>query len=245
MGRDLSQQLHDGGSGVDVVINIDAISKGHYNRLFAINSIGVMKMINAVTLHGVRRFIQVSAMSIEKHMTNGSSIIGSSTYPLDLYSVSKWVAEYVLSSPSNEFASCIVRSPAIVGESAKNHFLARLAHSLRNNEPTIELTNPDFLFNYVIHEYDLATFIVHLASSDISAVKPIQVGTIPDSNLKEITDDIIKIFNRGSNITWSNEPIMPASINLSHACELGFHPRKTMATIKEWLDLTYSNNDNA
>lgn len=122
----------------------------------------------------------VHVSSISVHGEIQEQVVVASTpirYP-GPYGVAKFSAEYFPQHRQAELPAVCVRCPTIVGHRSHHNFLAVVFRSMQQQSPLVLVSNPSSLFNNVIHEDILATFLVQPATTargDLQRFRFVQV----------------------------------------------------------------------
>lgn len=221
--------------GFDAIIHAAAAVNGPRETLMEVTGLGTESLARAAIANGIPRLVHVSSTSVYGGVVTNHISSGTSIKPQTDYGVAKWAAECYLHDLEDEISSVSVRSPAIVGEQVSQHFLQRILNQMCARHPRIRASNPDFLFNNVIHEDSLAGFLVHLAVTKMHRFRAFPVGSIQDVNLRELLSFMSQAEGYEGQIDWSQSRDIPFSVNLDDALELGFQPLTTLETIQRWM----------
>ena len=222
----------------EAVIHVASASYGAPADLMRITGIATDSLARAAVSLGVKRFVHVSAMSV--YGKPDVAVVSSKTPVRHSipYGAAKWAAECYLHNLQDQIPSISIRSPAIVGSfpSTHTHFLARVLRTMLTGTEVVRLSNPEFLFNNVVHEETLAKFLVHLATTTHVGFVAVPVGSSEPLLLSEVVEMIVKATRFKGHIEWVESPSRPFSISLDDARLLGFEPLTTYETIQMWLD---------
>jgi nucleoside-diphosphate-sugar epimerase len=153
------------------------------------------------------------------------------------YGAAKWAAECYLHNLQDQIPSISIRSPAIVGSfpSTHTHFLARVLRTMITGTEVVRLSNPEFLFNNVVHEETLAKFLVRLSISPLVGYQVVPVGSIQTDKLKDLIAYMAKVVGYSSIVMWDNGSESPFSIDIREAVNMGFQPLTSQRVIELWL----------
>lgn len=185
---------------------------------------------------GIRNFIHVSSMSVYGTVRVSEVSAQTEIRHSTAYGAAKWASECYLNSLSNQLPAVSIRSCGIVGRKSHRNFLAQAYAAMANREPRVSVSNPDFLFNNVIHEDTLAAFLVHLALNHQSGFNAVPVGSSDPIPLRSVLKMIAGRTHFHGVLDWIPTESQPFSINISDAVRLGLHPLKTMETIGRWMN---------
>jgi len=225
------------GGNFDAIIHVAAASYGQPADLMRVTGLATEALAQVAIDVGIKKFVHVSAISVYGQpdvplLTSHSPIKHSTPY-----GAAKWAAECYLYNLRDKISSVSVRSPAIVGSrpSTHTHFMALLLEQLLSKEDNLKVSNPDFLFNNVIHEDTLAEFLVHLSLSPLVGYRALPVGSLQEHSLKNLIDFMAETVKYPGQITWDRSSSLPFAIALEEAIEAGFRPISARQTLERWL----------
>jgi nucleoside-diphosphate-sugar epimerase len=102
--------------------------------------------------------------------------------------------------------------------------------------PLINATNPDFDFNNIVHEDEIADFVITLlAKETLPTYRAVPIGSTEPIPLREIIDLMAKATNYKGQINWVEPKTPPFRIDSTGAIELGYKPISTVETINRWM----------
>lgn len=114
----------------ECIVHIAAVNEGTPQELLEVNGLGTYSLIESAIRCGIKKIIHISSMSVYGTVTepivDSRTIIRHSTP----YGLSKWAGECYLNDRSDKLNSVCIRSPAIVGQSAHRHFLAKVVEQM-------------------------------------------------------------------------------------------------------------------
>ena len=186
---------------------------------------------------GVRYIIYLSSMAVYGRVSE--SVISEKTdaAATDSYGLSKLMCEESLKAEvtdGNLHSAISIRMPSIVGYKSHSNFLSNIFSSIRSNKP-IKISNPDGLFNNVVHVSDLFSFIQSLCSTFTKGYTVCNIASKEPAYLL----DIIKIMYRGVKQREEIEVICsnkkPFTICTEKCVELGFDAPRTLETIRKYV----------
>ena len=152
------------------------------------------------------------------------------------YHVARWAAECYVSADRGPVEAISIRSPAIAGASTHNHFLSKVLEKMIAKDETINVTNPDFRFNNIVHEEVVADFVSALIEKkSITEYRAVPIGSSDPIPLREIIDLMAKAKNYKGQINWVEPKSPPFRIDSKGAIELGYKPITTRETIDRWM----------
>lgn len=233
--------LQDTRGQVDSVIHIASAVAGTPGHLMRVNGLATAELAEWSIEKGCSNFIHLSSMAVYGDITE--SRVSSNTpithhAPGDrfgTYGVAKWAAECYLNDLRKRLSCVSVRSCAIADLKTNRHFLGTTLAAMLAQKPVVQLSNPDHLFNNIIHIDTLAEFLVQLATDSIPEFASIPVASSHPIQLSEVISAMAKAtFYRGR-IDWSDSSRKPFHISTAHAEQLGFRPIPTHVTVDNWL----------
>jgi len=106
---------------------------------------------------------------------------------------------------------------------------------MKSQSPNVPVSNPDFMFNNIIHESTLARFLVSLAESPPQSFTAMPVASIEPIPLREIVSELALAVSYQGRTMWRPSPRKPFSIDSRVALSLGLQPISTRDTLNLWL----------
>jgi nucleoside-diphosphate-sugar epimerase len=222
--------------GFDSFIHIASLNEGSAEALLKITGLGMIYLINRAKRLSVNRLVHISSMSI--HGRVSTEIVDENTSVTHSVPVgaAKWAAECFISNERSLIEAVSIRSPAIAGPYANRHFLAKIFLNMARGTGKISISNPDHLFNNIVHETVIADFIVAiLDSKSLPIYRAVPIGSTDPIPLREIIDMMAKATNYTGQINWVQPKTPPFRIDSSGAIELGYKPITTLETINRWM----------
>lgn len=222
--------------GIDSVIHVAAQSYGSPHEIMAATGLGTFYLASRAAEVGVKRFVHVSGISVYGRVVEGVINASTSIRHSSSYGAAKWAAECYLRQLQGAMSSISVRSPAIVGKRFANHFLGRLVGEMKDNAESIEVSNPKFRFNNVVHESILAKFLVSQSLTVSEEFCAVPLASSFGLLIESIVARLRCALNYKGAIKWTDSTERPFSIDLTSALELGFEPATTSETLDRWVD---------
>lgn len=219
----------------EAFVHVASLSEGSPAALMACTGLSTWHLLQRAISLGVRTFVHVSSMSVYGDVL--SPLVDHQT-PIQHstpYGAAKWAAECYLASCDDRIKTVSVRAPAIVGQKSHRHFLARVHNAMVNGEPEIQVSNPDFLFNNLIHEDNLADFLVTLSTNPPNSYCAFPVSSSEPMPLREIIGILAASTSFQGDVTWTDSSTLPFSIDSALATQLGLLQRPTKETINWWM----------
>ena len=223
----------------DSFVHIASMNEGSSEDLLKIRGIGMIYLIDRAKQLSVRRLIHISSMSIHgKVLTEVVDENTSVTHSLPV-GVATWTAECFISNERSSIEAVSIRSPAIAGPYANRHFLAKILIGMVRGLGEIALSNPEHLFNNIVHEEEIAEFVSTLSNMDLGPnYRAVPIGSTDPIPLREIIDVMAKAANYKGQINWVEPKSPPFRIDSTGAIELGYKPITTLETIERWMNDT-------
>jgi len=222
--------------GFDTFVHIASANEGSPEALLKITGLGVLYLIDRAKHLSIRRLIHISSMSI--HGQISSEVVDENT--MVTHSVplgaAKWAAECFIANERVSLEAVSLRSPAIAGPHASRHFLAKIYLSMRSGRDEISVSNPDHMFNNIVHEEVLAEFVNTLIDKkSIPEFRAVPIGSTDPIPLRQIIEIMAKATSYKGQINWVEPKSPPFRIDSTGAIELGYKPITTIETINRWM----------
>ena len=219
----------------DGIIHVAALSEGSPFELMRMTGLSAWHLLNRAEATGTKTLVHVSSMSVYGEPQDSPVSAASPIRHTTPYGAAKWAAECFLSSCAKNVKCVSIRSPAIVGRYAHRHFLARSLDQMRLQATKVLLSNPDFLFNNIIHESTLSRFFVSLIESPPALFTAMPVASIEPIPLRDLVNELALAVSYQGCIDWKTSPRKPFSIDSQAALSLGLPAISTRDTLNLWL----------
>ena len=222
--------------GFDSFVHIATMNEGSADALLKIRGLGMLYIINRAKKLNIRRLVHISSMSI--HGSVLTEVVDESTSVTHSLPVgaATWVAECFISNERSSIEAVSIRCPAIAGPYANRHFLAKIFLNMVRGLGEIAVSNPDHLFNNIVHENVIAEFVSTLLDSDLEPeYRAVPIGSTDPIPLRQIIDVMAKATNYKGQIKWVEPEKTPFRIDSTGAIELGYKPITTLETINRWM----------
>ena len=227
--------------GFDSFIHIASMNEGNAEALLKTTGLGIIHLIERAKQLSIRRLIHISSMSI--HGRVSSKVVDENTSVRHSVPVgaAKWAAECFIANERSSIEAVSIRSPAIAGPYANRHFLAKIFLNMIRGPGKIFVSNPDHLFNNIVHECVLADFVsVLLDAESLPIYRAVPIGSTDPIPLREIIDAMATATNYKGQINWVEPKTPPFRIDSTGAIELGYKPISTFETINRWMHDAFS-----
>ena len=220
----------------DTFIHIASLNEGSAEALLKATGLGMIYLIERAKQLNIRRLVHISSMSIHgKVFTEVVDENTSVTHSLPV-GAAKWAAECFIANERSSIEAVSIRSPAIAGPFANRHFLAKIFLSMVRGPSKISISNPDHLFNNIVHENVIAEFINTLLDKEsLPIYRAVPIGSTDPIPLREIIDVMAKATNYKGEINWVEPKTPPFRIDSTGAIELGYKPITTLETVNRWM----------
>ena len=222
--------------GFDSFVHIASMNEGSAEALLKSTGLGMIYLINRAKQLSIRRLVHISSMSI--HGSVLTEVVDENTSVTHAVPVgaAKWAAECFISNERSSIEAVSIRSPAIASPYANRHFLAKIFHSMGSGLDKISVSNPEHLFNNIVHENVIADFINTLLDAEFLPIyRAVPIGSTDPIPLREIIDVMVKATNYKGRINWFEPKSPPFRIDLTGAIELGYKPITTLETVNRWM----------
>ncbi len=215
---------------------IASMNEGSAETLLKTRGLGVIYLIDRAKQLNIRRLIHISSMSIHgRVLTKVVDENTSVTHSLPV-GAATWAAECFISNERSSIEAISIRSPAIAGPYASRHFLAKIFLNMVTGSKEISVSNPDHLFNNIVHENVLAEFVITLLDQDsLPRYRAIPIGSTDPVPLREIINVMANATNYKGQVSWVEPKSPPFRIDSSGAIELGYKPITTIETVNRWM----------
>ena len=222
--------------GFEAIVHVAAESEGSAEELMTITGLGTLHLIERAQHLGVKRIIHISSMAVYGDITD--EVVNENTQIRQSipYGAAKWAAECYLANKSRELEAMSIRSPAIAGARTHRHFLAKMLNRMARSEAIILSSNPDHLFNNLVHEDVLAEFISTLIQKQsLGLFRAFPIGSTDPMPLREIVARLAYKTKFKGEVKWVETKSSPFRIDSSGAIDLGYKPITTNETLDRWM----------
>jgi nucleoside-diphosphate-sugar epimerase len=222
--------------GFDAFVHVAAASEGTAEELMTITGLGTLHLVERAKFLSVGRIIHISGMDAFGNIS--VPIVSEQTSPRyqNPYGVAKWVAESFVAGAEKSIDGISIRCPAIAGPKHRRHFLARTLTQMRERQSRIVVSNPDFLFNNIVHEDVVADFIHKLLTLPVlPRMQSLTIGSKDPIPFRTIIEYLSTISNFGGKLEWIQSANPPFSIDFSTAAKFGYTPLSVKSTIESWV----------
>ena len=223
--------------GFDAFVHVAAASEGTAEELMTITGLGTLHLVERAKILSVGCIIHISGMdafgSISVPVVN--ELI--SPWYQNPYGVAKWAAESYVAGAEKTVDGISIRCPAIAGPQHNRHFLARTLTQMREGQSKITVSNPDFLFNNIVHEDIVADFVHKLISLPVlPKVQYLTIGSKEPIPFRTIIEYLSSVTCFDGCVEWIQSSRPPFSIDYTTAEKFGYKPIGVADTIKKWVN---------
>ncbi len=222
--------------GFDSFVHIASMNEGSAEKLLRTTGLGMIYLIDRAKQLKIRRLIHISSMSIYGKIL--SDVIDENTSVTHSVPVgaAKWAAECFIANERSSIEAISIRSPAIAGPRANRHFLAKILLSMVRGPGEIYVSNPNHMFNNIVHENIIADFVITLLDCvALPTYRAVPIGSLEPIPLSEIIDIMATKVKYNGKIKWVEPKSPPFQIDSTGAIELGYRPITTLETINRWM----------
>ena len=220
----------------ETFIHIASLNEGSAEALLKATGLGMIYLINRAKQLEIRRLVHISSMSIHGRVVD--KVVDEKTSVTHSVPVgaAKWAAECFISNERSSIQAVSIRSPAIAGANANRHFLSKILLSMVRGPGIISVSNPEHLFNNIVHEEVIVDFINTLLNVEpLTVYRAVPIGSTDPIPLRKIIDVMAKATNYKGQINWVEPKSPPFRIDSTGAIELGYKPIKTLETVNRWM----------
>ena len=199
-------------------------------------ALGTLHLSNRINQLGIPRMVHLSSMSV--YGTPSAKVVDENTCfkHTTIWGATKWTAERIICNENSSLGATSVRCPAIAGPGANRHFLAKILKNMRKRFESISVSNPEHLFNNIVHENVIAEFISSLLESEsLPKYRAVPIGSTEPMPLHQIVDLLANATDYKGQIKWVEPKSPPFRIDSTGAIELGYKPITTRETIDRWM----------
>tara|TARA_E500000178_G_scaffold343365_1_gene390063 strand:+ start:9609 stop:10478 length:870 start_codon:yes stop_codon:yes gene_type:complete len=160
---DLKRKLNIKDKKIDVLVHCaSAIPSQSLSKkeMLEINYLGFKNLLKQSLKLKCKKIILLSTMSVYGKIKTNVISEQTSRNNQDSYGLSKFKMEQYLKKNSKKYNLnyAIFRLPGVIGYKSNHNFLSEKIKKIRNNEQ-IKISNPNFLFNNVVHVKNLAIIV--------------------------------------------------------------------------------------
>lgn len=219
----------------DAFVHVAGASLGSPDDVMRSTGLGTFHLINAAINLSVKRLIHISGMDAFGTISVPTVNEATEIEYQRPYGLAKWAAESFVVGAATAIDGLSIRSPAIVGLNHHRHFLAKIVQEMRDGNQAINISNPNFYFNNIVHEDVLANFISKLLSqTKLPNLKTLLVGSTDAIRLEEIIEYLAKITRYRGELLWIETSVKPFSLDFSNSIECGYEPITVKETLSKW-----------
>jgi len=222
--------------GFDAFVHVAAASEGTAEELMTVTGLGTLHLVERAKFLSVSRIIHISGMDAFGNIS--VPFVSEQTSPCyqNPYGVAKWAAESYVAGAEKSIDGISVRCPAIAGPKHRRHFLARTLSQMRERQSKITVSNPDFLFNNIVHENIIADFIHNLITLPfLPKVQSLTIGSKDPIPFRTIIEYLSTVTSFDGKLEWIPSANPPFSIDYATATKFGYRPMGVADTVNTWI----------
>jgi nucleoside-diphosphate-sugar epimerase len=221
---------------LDAIVHVAGMSVGTAPELMHTTGLGTYYLIKRACELKISRIVHISSMAV--YALGTEEVIGEHS-PIphgNPYHAARWAAECYIRNEREHAEVVSIRLPAIVGSHTHNHFLSKVLADMNLKKSEIVSSNPNFGFNNVVHEEEIAIFVNTLVSHELlPEYRAVPIGSSDPLPLKVILEKLAERTNYQGVIRWVESKSPPFRIDSTGAMELGYKPITTLETISRWM----------
>ena len=191
---------------VDVIIHLAAISNYHGLSNAAIsesNIIGTNNVLTYAKKSGAKKVVYASSLSVYGNVTENSVSFNTSIFEPNYYGLSKYAGEIALASYRSDFSSMSIRLPGVLGNSLSGSLIPNICNRLLKGD-TIEVYNPQSLFNNALHIKELILFIKDVIFNEWTGVHAFPLAAKNPVTFLNIVEQMKNQLGSSSKISLSS-----------------------------------------
>jgi len=220
----------------DAFVHVAAASEGTAEELMTITGLGTLHLVERAKFLNVGRIVHISSIAVYGKISDTEVSHETRINQSIPCGAAKWAAECYLADAADSIQTVSIRSPAIAGHRTHRHFLAKILHRMGKDEKSINASNPDHLFNNLVHEDKIAEFCESLLStSRVTQFQAFPIGSSDPLPLRQIVQRLADETQYKGEIKWQAANSSPFSIDSTAAIKLGYKPISTSATLDLWM----------
>lgn len=208
------------------------------NEQFRLNNVVTKNISYLIKKYEIRNCIFLSSMAV--YDTSNSKIVNEKKFTKNktVYARSKLRDEknfYKLFKDGYLDLVSILRLPGVVGKNSKNNFISKLAENIKKNKK-LELSNPNFKFNNIIHIKTLIKFIELILKFKKKNYYIFNLGSEKPIKIKKILDLMINNLNKNyKELISYRKGNKPFQINFNYAKKNGYKANLVENEIKNYI----------
>jgi UDP-glucose 4-epimerase len=221
---------------VDAVVHAAATSPGPHIRIddfIADNIEGTRTLLAHMSRLGARHLIFLSAISVFGR--TDATVVDETTAVVDPdpYGLSKRLGEMLIAESG--IAALALRLPGVIGPSSRLPWPARVARTLREDQP-VQISTPDAPFNNTLHVADLGTFIDRALQKGLKGFELLTLGAAGSVTVKRAVEILAHGLGVAAHIEVVPPTRSPFIISIDRAVSrFAFAPMGIEATLARYV----------
>ena len=212
---------------VDIIIHLAAISNYKDISNAAItesNILGTNNILAYAKAAGVKKIVYASSVSVYGNVLGNSVSFDTTIFEPNYYGLSKYAGEIALASHGSDFASISIRLPGVLGNSLSGALIPDICNRLLKGG-TIEVYNPQRLFNNAIHVNELSLFIKDVMFNEWSGVHTFPLAAKNPVTFLNLVEQMKNQLGSASKIIVSSAQKKSFTISSEYATDFfNYHP---------------------
>jgi nucleoside-diphosphate-sugar epimerase len=207
------------------------------------NVVLTRQLLDAAERGGTPMFIFLSSVSV--YGTIGAGVVDETTPMTDPgdYGMTKRLSEMLVEERARAMSGLAIRLPAVIGDGAARHWLAKAVYHLARNE-SVSLFNPRAAFNNAIHIDDLATLIINAIRAPWAGFETLTVACAGELTVREVVERLRRGVGSASVLRETPSSKKSFTISFSRAAErFGFDPMDIGSALDRYAQTIRINHD--
>ena len=236
---DLSREWAFAGP-VDCVIHASAVlphDRYDASELISGNEAMMTELVRWSAREGAQRIINLSSLAV--YGQNSAAPILSADTPVEPdtpYAKGKMAAELILTEAtrSTPASGITLRLPAVVGTGSHHNFPSNSLANVVNGKP-LSITNPNSLYNHIVHVRELCRFVTQLLKSGFPAHACCVLGSSEPITIRRFVEAMLEYTGQEVPISESLSERSCPIVDYQSAARLGFTATSVLDTLKRFI----------
>lgn len=229
-------------NGIAAIVHAAAVSPAPDTRTIdyiLTNALGTENLARLAADGGVGKLVYFSSLSVHGEIAGPVADEATPVVNPDAYGASKLMGEMALRERADAVPALALRLPAVIGDGASRHWLARQIETARRGEP-LRIFNPDRVFNNAIDVDDLARFVASVVERDLVGFDAVPLAADGGLAIRDIAERIVWRAGRKGEIVEESAPRPFFSVSNRRAKDAyGFTPGDFAEQLYRYLDAAF------